>query len=90
MNIVRTLILSALGAGALAFATPSQAAERVYISGTTIHSDRYHHHHYHDRDWERRHRGRVIIRDNGGVSVAFGGHPRHYYHRHYYRDWDHR
>lgn len=90
MNIVRILILSVLGVGALAFATPSKAdEERVYINGRTYYSDRYHHHHYHDRDWERDHRGRVIIRDDGGVSVAFGGHPRHYYHhRHYYRDWE--
>jgi len=88
MNIVRTLILSALGIGALAFATPSKADERVYINGRTYYSDRYHHHHHYDRDWQRDHRGRVIIRNDGGVSVAFGGHPRHYQHRHYYRDWD--
>ena len=92
MNIIRTLLLAVLGLGALAFATPSQARdlERVYINGRTYYSDRHHHHHHYDRDWQRDHRDRVIIRNDGGVSVAFGGHSRPYYHthRHYYRDWD--
>jgi hypothetical protein len=92
MNIVRTLILSALGIGALAFATPSKAdEERVYINGRTYYSDRYHHHHHHDwehdREWQREHRGQVIIQNDSGVSVAFGGHPR-YHHHYYHRDWD--
>jgi hypothetical protein len=93
MNIVRTLILSALGAGALAFATPSQAADVIVKERTYSSGDRYYHHHHH-RDWERKHRDRVILRNNdSGVSVAFGGH-RHYHHDHdrnyYHRDWDHR
>ena len=93
MNIVRTLILSALGAGALAFATPSQADDVVVKERTYYSGDRYHH--YHHRDWQRQHRGRVILRSNDtGVSVAFGGHRHHYHHDHdrnyYNRNWDNR
>lgn len=95
MNIVRTLILSALGVGAFAFATPSQAADVVVRGGTYYSGDRYYRYHHHHRDWEREHRGRVILRNNdAGVSVAFGGHRHHYYHdrdrNYYHRDWDNR
>lgn len=89
MNIVRTLILSALGVGALAFATPSQANDRVIVKERTVYGDRHHYHHH--SDWERAHRERTVIRSDSGVSVAFGGHPRNHDYRHYHhRDWDHR
>jgi hypothetical protein len=89
MNIVRTLVLSALGIGAMAFATPSHAADRVIVKERTYISNghRYHHHRH---DWERERHGRVIVHDNSGVSVAFGGHPRHHRHHYYHRDWDRR
>ena len=88
MNIVRTLILSALGVGAMAFATPSHADDRVIVKERTyINGDRHHYHHHHD--WERSHRNRVVIDDNSGVSVAFGGH-RHPRAHDYHRDWDRR
>lgn len=88
MNIVRTLILSALGVGAMAFATPSHADDRVVVKERTYISNghRYHHRHY----WEREPHSRVIVQDNSGVSVAFGGHPRHHHYHYYQRDWDHR
>lgn len=89
MNIVRTLILSALGVGALAFATPSQASDRVVVKERTVYSDRQHYHHH--KDWERTHHDRVVIRNDSGVSVAFGGHPRSHDSHHYQdRNSDHR
>ncbi|HSI14142.1 MAG TPA: hypothetical protein VK961_18990 [Chthoniobacter sp.] len=87
MNIVRTLILSALGVGAMAFATPSQASDVVVKERTYVSGDRYHHHHH--SDWERTHRNRVVVQDNSDVSVALAGHPHHHHHN-YHRDWDHR
>ena len=87
MNIVRNLILSALGVGAMTLATPSHAD--VVVKERTYYSDRHHYHHHHDRDWQREHRSRVIINNDSGVSVAFGGHPRHHdYHHYHHRDWD--
>lgn len=81
MHIVRTLILSALSVGALAFATPSHAHDTVVVKERTVTSDRHHFHHH--RDWQREHHNRTVIRSDSGVSVAFGGH-RHdhdYHHR---------
>lgn len=89
MNIVRTLILSALGVGAMALATPSHADERTIVKERTYISDERPHYRHHHHDWEREHRGRVVIRDtdDASVSVAFGGHPHPRYH-HYHHDWD--
>lgn len=85
MNILRTLIIGAATAGAMALATPAQAHD----------DDRDYHHHHHHHYW-RNSQGRVIIEqtpdygyvDNSNVTVAFGGHVRHHRHHHYYRVHD--